>query len=766
MVYCCSVAIKRGSHSMFKRNSGDKPADAGKDTLVADRVRAVSSAEDLRRHAEWERLADEDRAALLRALPALTISASGGDAAAARPLLAAGTDVRVQEWLASLLSAQFQREPALIVQRWLEQAAPDAHLFFGGGAGQGRTSLTASLARKAMAKRPVPPEYCYVPDFDALDRPSVLAVPRGMGADFAEALGDVLSAISKRWDAPEQQEPQGKGDQSSSDAGADNNANNANNANGATPAQWRDELLARYLDPLIGAAERMNSPQLATATAGVRGYLQQLRAALVALKEADSSLPFASDSVPVAHVTPIPDALPATGGTADADSSDALGAPVVVASLTSTNLTNALLRANGGVLILPGADVCDAETWVRLTGALRAKSLMLKDGWPAVPLAVRVVLIGTDAVYQALPGDEFYRYIRNEAWGNWDTEWNRQAEATYAAYANGVAKYYGLPPFDPSGVARLVEEGGRRMDGLNRTRLTVNLLLLHDLAYEAAQKAVARGAAATAGTDVEAALDERRALQGASARRVISAIMTGEEMTPTNGTAIGQINGLGVYDTHPVERSFAVPMRISATVSLGKDERIVDIEQEASTTDADHVRGLLTMEGYLTHRYGQMYPISIEARIRFEQEHGAMGGDSASSAMLFAVLSALAQAPIRRSLAVTGAVGQYGEMQPIGSVNTKIEGFWALCRARRARGEQPEGGYGVVIPAVNTRDLMLLPAVAASIATEGWFNIWPISTVDEGLQVLTGLPAATIHQRVEQRLRQFYELSRRERGAR
>jgi predicted ATP-dependent protease len=213
-----------------------------------------------------------------------------------------------------------------------------------------------------------------------------------------------------------------------------------------------------------------------------------------------------------------------------------------------------------------------------------------------------------------------------------------------------------------------------------------------------------------------------------------------------------------------VEGSFAVPIRISATVSLAREEQLVDIERASDQADADHVRGEMTMEGYLANRYGQDRPINMAARIRFEQEHGATGGDSGSAAALFALLSALALVPLRRSLAVTGAVGQYGEIQPIGGVNTKIEGFWEICRARRAQGEQaPNGGYGVLIPAVNTRDLMLRPDVADSIAGEGWFHVWPISTVDEGLALLTGLPAEAVHARVEQRLKRFHELALRNR---
>jgi predicted ATP-dependent protease len=167
----------------------------------------------------------------------------------------------------------------------------------------------------------------------------------------------------------------------------------------------------------------------------------------------------------------------------------------------------------------------------------------------------------------------------------------------------------------------------------------------------------------------------------------------------------------------------------------------------------------MTMEGYLANRYGQDRPVSLSARIRFEQQHGGTGGDSASAAELFALLSALAQVPIRRSVAVTGAVGQYGEIQPIGGVNTKIEGFFDLCRARRAAGEQPVGGYGAIIPAVNTRDLMLRPDVAYAIAQEGWFSIWPINWVDEGIPLLMGVPADQIHARVNDRLKRFYELA-------
>jgi predicted ATP-dependent protease len=359
---------------------------------------------------------------------------------------------------------------------------------------------------------------------------------------------------------------------------------------------------------------------------------------------------------------------------------------------------------------------------------------------------------------RAPPAGAFTDVFRYETWLRPAAAWTPRSEAAYATLADGAARAYALPAFEPSAVARLVEEGARRGDGLNRSYLSADLSLLRDLAVEAGRIARARGAEATGGVDVLAAVARRRALQGANAQRVREAILSGQANTPTAGAAIGQINGLGIYEFHPSEGDFAVPTRISATVSPGRDARLLDIEREAEQADADHVRGEMTIEGYLAYRYGQERPIRLMARVRFEQEHGTTGGDSASGALLFAILSALARVPLRYSYAITGAVGQHGELQPIGGVNTKIEGFWELCRLRRAQGEQAEGGYGALIPAVNARDLMLRDEVAASIANEGWFRVWPVSTEDEALTILTGMPAAEIHARVERRLQQFHDV--------
>ena len=765
---------------MWGRREQAGTATATKEATVTGRPRALSTFDELLRRAEWERLTDADRAALLSPLQARAVPALQRDTTQAAR---ATDDVVLQDWVADLVGQQFQADVAAMLYTWLSGSAPDAHLFVGGSPGQGRRSLIASIARRVMASQPIPSDYCYVPNPDALDETILLTLPKGTGATFGAMLSPALGLLCQATSSDDSSDTSDGGAQTNTGAQGSNGAQSsadtqngstaggaATNANGNAPQAVTQPSLRDLLASLFGAL-------IAKAPNEAQAYLGKLRGAIEAVIEAGDSLPFCgSDDPVVAHVVPIPDDLPDPAkGTSNADgqnssttSGDAqkkVGAPVVVASLSTTSLNNALLRANGGVLILPASDVADGETWSALTTALRTKGLELKAGWQPVPLSLRVVLVGSDDAYQTLTSSEqFGRLFRYETWGNDDTEWTRQAEAAYAAFADGVSRRYALPKFDASGISRLIEEGGRRVGGLNRMRLSANLQLLHDLAFEAAQLARTKGAAATTDALVAEMLHQRRALQSIGPRRVRQAILSGEDITPTAGSTIGQINGLGIYEAHTDEATFAVPMRISATVSLGHDERIVDIEREAAAADPNHVRGLLTMEGYLTHRYGQNRRLSIVARIRFEQEHSATGGDSASAAELFALISALAQTPLRRSLAVTGAVGQYGEIQPIGGVNTKIAGFWEICRARRAQGEQPEGGYGVLIPATNVRDLMLQPEIAASIANEGWFHIWPINTVDEGLALLTGLQAQTLHDRVEQRLHQFSELTKRDRG--
>lgn len=681
---------------------------SGKATPGNVSPRPLSAIDELLRRADWERLSDAERDTLRSDFA--SYAASDADA----------TDDALRQWVAALVTPTFQTASAQVISSWLSVAAPGAHLYVGGDAGQGRHSLVASLARHALSQQPSPPDYCYVPQPASMDQAVLLTVTGGNGSAFTKAIDRTLRQVTAGWSAED------------SDATAETAAS------AATPLA-RGQLIAQAFAPLE-----------APALAETRSYVDQLRAAFDALATSGADLPVSYDDMPTWLVS-------ASSGAAGGALAHA---PVLIGTLVRDKLDDLLIRANGGVLILPASDVLGVDgAWPALSVALASRTLQTKASWPPLPLTTRVVLIGDGSAYNALSSvaGDFTELFRYETWLRPAATWNPRSEAAYATLADGAARIYGLPAFDPTAVARLVEEGARRGGGLNRSYLITDLPLLRDLAVEAGHAAAARGATTTSGQDISAAVMRRRALQSSNAQRVREAILSGQANTPTTGSAIGQINGLGIYEFHPSEGDFAVPTRISATVSPGRDERLLDIEREAEQADADHVRGAMTIEGYLAYRYGQERPIRMMARVRFEQEHGTTGGDSASAALLFAILSALARVPLRFSHAVTGAVGQHGELQPIGGVNTKIEGFWELCRLRRAQGEQTEGGYGTLIPAVNARDLMLRDEVAASIANEGWFRIWPVTTVDEALTILTGLPAAEIHARVEKRLQQFHD---------
>jgi predicted ATP-dependent protease len=720
--------------------------DMAKAGEVALRPRALTALDDLWRHAEWERLSRDERAALQDPYQGIT---------ALDPLPPAGRgeradDPNVQAWLADLVARQLQPAAVSVVRTWLEDAPPNTHLYAVGSVGRGRTSVVTALARRAMALQPAPPDYCYAPDPAGLSRSLLLALPAGAGPAFAEALSNALRAILTNWEKPRAHQ------RTESAADEDEEA-------------VRRQLVTQHIG---GVAE--SAPQ------ECRTYLDRLRATLHDASASPLTPQVAEVDAPAGRVS---ESGQNTGSApAQTGAEDEPAAPVIVGSLARMDLLRTLLRANGGVLILPATDFVDrdqpASDWAALRAVLRSGVLAVRgSSEPSIPLALRIALFGTHAPYRTLERvEEFGRFFRYKARFEDETDWVRAAEAAYATLADGVAQRYGLPPFAADAVARIVEEGARRAPRHQRSHLTTDVLSLRDLAVEAgrhaltatigptdgaaqrAETAPTTKATTTTASDVEAAIARRRLEQGVAAREAREAILTDRDIVPTAGTAIGAITGLGVVLPHPFESHYAIPFRISATVSPGR-ERLVDIEREADAADPSHISGALTMAGYLAWRYGRERPISVVARMRFEQEHDYASGPSASAAELFAVLSALAQVPIRCAVAVTGAVGQHGELQVIGAANEKIEGFWEVCRRRRAAGESPEGAYGVLMPAANAGDLMLRPEVAASVASEGWFHVWPIQHVDEGLSLLTSVAAAEIHARVDRQLQRFYDLA-------
>ncbi|HEX9068109.1 MAG TPA: S16 family serine protease [Ktedonobacterales bacterium] len=651
----------------------------------------LTQAAALVRSAHWSTLSEAERARLLSDYPTLAPRAWKETEPSLTEPL---TDTALQDWVAGMLAQGLQTEAVAGIGNWLDTAPPGAHLFVSSyaGSGYGRMSLVASMARAAMAKKAAPPCWAYVPKLDDLTSVNLIIVPRKQARPLIRGLRVLLHDLADGWE-------------------------------NATEALVREKFGTLPTD----------------LPAEIQTYLNELASAFVA--KLGSELPYDGDDPPAAHVAPDPD----EGDTA----------PVVILTPGQLDASDALLRANGGILIVPirGPDV------TTLIPMLLKHSLTLVDGWPPVPISTRVVLIGTRDVRDQLWGttEDISRLFRYDAWLGPVVEWTPKAEAAYAAFAGGVTARYALPPVDVAGVARLVQEGARRSETPNRHRLVTDLVFLHDLVSEAGNLAKGRGAAQTTGSDFDEALRHRREVYAAGPRWLRRAILVGESITPTSGKAVGQINALGILSSYSYDTAFAVPIRVTATVNAGREQQLVDVEREAEAVDAAHVRGAMTMLGYLSYRYGQKLPISLRARIRFEQEHNTTGGDSASAAELFAVLSALSDIPNRRSVAITGAVGQYGEVQPIGGVNVKVEGFWELCRARRENGEQITGSYGVIIPEVNRHDLMLRPEIAEAIEHEGWFAIHPVSTVDEAIPLVMETRADVLHRKVGQRLHAYYE---------
>ena len=323
-----------------------------------------------------------------------------------------------------------------------------------------------------------------------------------------------------------------------------------------------------------------------------------------------------------------------------------------------------------------------------------------------------------------------------------------------------LARKETLLPLERDAVARLIEQSARLAD--NTEKLTVRMRDLSDLlresdywAREDRQKVVAR-------SHVQRAIDARVRRADRLRSRMLEEFRRGTILLDTQGARVGQVNGLSVVALG--DFAFGHPSRITARVRLGKGE-VMDIQREVELGGPIHSKGVLILSGFLGARYCAERPLALSASLVFEQTYGEVEGDSASSAELYALLSALAEVPIKQSLAVTGSVNQHGEIQPIGGVNEKIEGFFDVCQSRGLTGEQ-----GVLIPAANVRHLMLREDVVAACA-QGKFHIYPVTTVDEGIELLTGFPAGvrdtqgnfpdgSLNRHVEQRLTQLAEVAR------
>jgi predicted ATP-dependent protease len=301
---------------------------------------------------------------------------------------------------------------------------------------------------------------------------------------------------------------------------------------------------------------------------------------------------------------------------------------------------------------------------------------------------------------------------------------------SYASFICGTCKSEGLLPFDRTGVARVAEYGARLV--ADQTKLSSRFGQIKDVLIEADYWARKEGSPLVRGEHVKKALDQKVYRLNLIEERIRRLIAEGTLMVDVDGEVVGQVNGLVVYDLG--DFSFGRPVRITAKTFAGR-RGVINIERETQLSGRIHDKGVLILSGYLGWKYAQDKPLSLSASLCFEQSYEGVEGDSASSTELYAILSSLSDLPIKQGIAVTGSVNQKGEVQPIGGVNQKIEGHYDVCKVKGLTGNQ-----GVIIPHQNVKNLMLREDVVEAVQ-EGRFHIYAVRTIDEGIEILTGVPA-------------------------
>jgi len=403
-----------------------------------------------------------------------------------------------------------------------------------------------------------------------------------------------------------------------------------------------------------------------------------------------------------------------------------------------------LMRANGGFIVFDALEaLIEPGVWTFLKRTLKSRELNMQPYDPfsflptaikpePVPLDVKVIMIGDDYLYYLLYNLErdFKEIFKTKA--QFDIEMANTDEniREYVCLIKRIVDEEKLLDFEKRAVCAVVEYGVR-LSGRQK-KLSTRFSEIADLIREAHYWAKKDGSDLVLDRHVDRAYDEKINRVSQIEEKIQELIDDGTIMIDTDDKVVGQVNGLSVYDMG--EYAFGKPSRITAKTSMGRGG-VINIEREAKLSGRTHDKGVLILEGYFRGKYAQSKPLTMSASICFEQSYGGVDGDSASSTEIYAILSSLSELPLRQDIAVTGSVNQKGEIQPIGGVNQKIEGFFDVCRARGLTGRQ-----GVMIPQLNIPELILRKDVVKAVA-EGKFHIWPVKTIDEGIELLTGVPA-------------------------
>lgn len=434
-----------------------------------------------------------------------------------------------------------------------------------------------------------------------------------------------------------------------------------------------------------------------------------------------------------------------------------------------------LHQANDGYIVIYFHDlIANPGAWEGLKRVLKNREVRMEDPFEQfgliapqglrpepLPFNAKVILIGHELYYRLLTiwDEDFRDLFKVKADFDYQMEGKEEIIHSFTCFIKKCCREDQLLPFDRSGVGKVLEYAARRVS--HKKKLTTQFGFIRDILMESDFWARQEGAERISDRHVDKALEERKKRLSLLADRIEELIQEDVLLIDTEGTVVGQINGLAVYDMG--DFSFGRPSRITARTYLGK-QGVINIERESRLSGRIHDKGVLIMSGYLGYRYAQDKPLSMSATVCFEQSYEGVEGDSASLAETCAVLSELAEIPLRQDIAVTGSINQKGEVQAIGGVNEKIEGFFHICQARRLTGRQ-----GVIIPKSNVQHLMLSEEVVEAVR-RGEFEIYAVSSVDEAMEILTGFPAGrkvngvfekgTVNYQIDQKLRKINELLR------
>jgi predicted ATP-dependent protease len=432
-----------------------------------------------------------------------------------------------------------------------------------------------------------------------------------------------------------------------------------------------------------------------------------------------------------------------------------------------------LIRARGGFIVLNAKDILQEDgVWEHLKRALQTGEVEIQGPEGTIsfqnqvmkpqPISIdtKVIMTGDESLYDVLYSrdPDFAKHFKISA--EFDSVMERTAEncGRYIGFTDMICREEKLLPADNSGIGEIIRYGIILSE--QRDRLSTRFSMIADLLREADYWAKKEGLSATGRDSVRRALREREFLWNLPEEKMSEMIVSGEMLLSLGGSAVGRANGLAVHDRGYY--SFGMPVVISARVAPG-NEGIVNVEREVGLSGEIHDKWMYIIEGFLRHNFARDFPLSIYASICFEQSYGEIDGDSASSSEMYTLLSAIGEIPLRQDVAVTGSINQLGQLQPVGGISEKVEGFFKICSRMGLSGSQ-----GIIMPAINKNNLVLSDVVTEAVE-EGTFHIWAIDTVFDGMEILSGFgrgernkkgifPAESVSGKVERRLKEMADL--------